>query len=183
MQGRSRTIAVTLLKLAVSGAILAYVLSDIQRKAPDTFRQLVDEPKHWGYLAIALGSHTMALLVGMFRWYLLTVALRFGVGLRTILRIICLAYVVEVLSDTAVPATLTENVARLMGPTGLTSVHPPGTANASGIRGIVRFTAGVHSSMFNPVNLPVTTEMQTEAVAFALTGGTQLPVANAAVVQ
>lgn len=89
-------------------------------------------------------------------------------------------HVVEVLSDTAVPATLTENVARLMG---LTSVHFPGTANPTGVRGIVRFTAGVHSSMFNPVNLAVTTEMQTEAVAFALTSGTQLPVANAAVVQ
>jgi hypothetical protein len=37
--------------------------------------------------------------------------------------------------------------------------------------------------MFNPVNVPVTTEMQTEAVAFALSSGTQLPVANAAVVQ
>jgi hypothetical protein len=89
-------------------------------------------------------------------------------------------HVVEVLSDTAVPATLTENVARLMG---LTSVHVPGTASPSGVRGIVRFTAGVHSSMFNPVDLSVTTEMQTEAVVFALSGGTQLPVTNAAVVQ
>jgi hypothetical protein len=89
-------------------------------------------------------------------------------------------HVVEVLSDTAVPATLTENVARLMG---LTSVHVPGTANPTGVRGIVRFTEGVHSSMFNPVNRVVTTEMQTEAVVFALTGGTQLPVTEAAVVQ
>jgi hypothetical protein len=90
-------------------------------------------------------------------------------------------HVVEVLSDTAVPATLTENVARLMG---LTSVHAPGTGNPSGVRGIVRFTAGVHSSMFNPgPNLPVTQEMQSEAVAFAVTSGTSLPVANAAVVQ
>jgi hypothetical protein len=89
-------------------------------------------------------------------------------------------HVVEVLSDTAVPATLTENVARLMG---LISVRVPGTASPSGVRGIVRFTQGVHSSMFNPVNVPVTTEMQTEAVAFALSSGTQLPVANAAVVQ
>jgi hypothetical protein len=66
---------------------------------------------------------------------------------------------------------------------GLTSVHVPGTASPSGVRGIVRFTAGVHSSMFNPVDLSVTTEMQTEAVVFALSGGTQLPVTNAAVVQ
>jgi hypothetical protein len=90
-------------------------------------------------------------------------------------------HVVEVLSDTAVPATLTENVARLMG---LTSVHVPGTGSPGGVRGIVRFTAGVHSSMFNPgPNLAATQEMQSEAVAFALTGGTQLPVTNPAVVQ
>jgi pimeloyl-ACP methyl ester carboxylesterase len=90
-------------------------------------------------------------------------------------------HVVEVLSDTTVPATLTENVARLMN---LTTVSAPGTANPTGVRGIVRFTAGAHSSMFSPVpSLAVTTEMQTEAVAFALSAGTQLPVANAAVVQ
>jgi hypothetical protein len=92
-------------------------------------------------------------------------------------------HVVEVLSDTAVPATLTENVARLMG---LISVSAPGTASPSGVRGIVRFTAGSHSSMFDPRPpnpIAVTTEMQTEAVAFALSSGTQLPVANAAVVQ
>jgi hypothetical protein len=90
-------------------------------------------------------------------------------------------HVVEVLSDTAVPATLTDRVATLMG---LTDVHVPGTASPTGVRGIVRFTAGEHSSMFNPVpNLAVTTEMQMEAVAFALTAGTQLPVANAAVVE
>jgi hypothetical protein len=90
-------------------------------------------------------------------------------------------HVVEVLSDTAVPASLTENVARLMG---LTSVHAPGTANPTGVRGIVRFTAGVHSSMFNPVpNFAVTEEMQREAVAFALTGGTAIPIANPTVVQ
>jgi hypothetical protein len=90
-------------------------------------------------------------------------------------------HVIEVLSDTAVPATLTENMARLMN---LTTVSAPGTANPNGVRGIVRFTAGVHSSMFNPVpNIAVTQEMQTEAVVFALSGGTQLPINNAAVVQ
>jgi hypothetical protein len=66
---------------------------------------------------------------------------------------------------------------------GVTSVHVPGTASPSGVRGIVRFTAGVHSSIFNPVNLAVTQEMQSEAVAFAVTSGTQLPVTNPAVVQ
>jgi hypothetical protein len=92
-------------------------------------------------------------------------------------------HVIEVLSDTAVPATLTENVARLMG---LVSVHAPGTTNPAGVRGIVRFTAGVHSSIFDPRPpnpAAVTLEMQSQAVGFAVSGGTAIPVTNGAVVQ
>jgi hypothetical protein len=89
-------------------------------------------------------------------------------------------HVVEVLSDTAVPASLTENIAELMGLASVSST----TVDAGGVRGIVRFTAGAHSSMFNPgPNLAVTVEMQTEAVTFAATSGTTILVTNSAVVQ
>jgi hypothetical protein len=89
-------------------------------------------------------------------------------------------HVVEVLSDTAVPATLTDNVAELMGLASVSST----TVDPAGMRGIVRFTAGEHSSMFNPAPNPaVTVEMQTQAVTFAVTGGTTIPVANPAIVQ
>jgi hypothetical protein len=89
-------------------------------------------------------------------------------------------HVVEILSDTSVPASLTENVARLMG---LTSVSAT-TVDAGGVRGIVRFTAGGHSSLFNPsIDLAVTQEMQAQAVAFAATSGTTITITNAGVVQ
>jgi hypothetical protein len=89
-------------------------------------------------------------------------------------------HVVEVLSDTAVPASLTENVASLMGLATVSST----TNDPAGVRGIVRFTAGEHSSMFNPAaGLDVTVEMQTEAASFAATSGTTLPITNPAVVQ
>jgi len=89
-------------------------------------------------------------------------------------------HVVEVLSDTAVTAGLTENVASLMGLASVSST----TVDAGGVRGIVRFTAGAHSSMFNPgPSLAVTVEMQTEAVTFAATSGTTILITNSTVVQ
>ncbi|WP_428100765.1 hypothetical protein [Candidatus Rariloculus sp.] len=48
-------------------------------------------------------------------------------------------HVIEVVSDIAVPATLTDNLARVMGLTDISET----TVDAGGIRGIVRFTAGV----------------------------------------
>jgi hypothetical protein len=48
----------------------------------------------------------------------------------------------------------------------------------------VNFTAGTHGSVLDPTSSPAATvEMQTEAIAFTLTGGTQLPVSATAPVQ
>jgi hypothetical protein len=48
----------------------------------------------------------------------------------------------------------------------------------------VNFTAGTHGSILDPTSSPAaTTEMQTEAIAFALTSGTQLLVSALAPVQ
>jgi len=77
---------------------------------------------------------------------------------------------------------------------GLTQAHPPGAAGAK-LDVFVNFTAGTHGSILDPTcGVPAggtpeplcaaaTVEMQTEAVAFALTGGTQLPVSASAPVQ
>ena len=89
-------------------------------------------------------------------------------------------HVIEVLADDAVPADLTDNLATLMGLADVsTTLVDPG-----GARGIVRFTAGEHSSLFNPVpDLAVTTEMQTQTVSFAVSNGTVIPVNDTALVQ
>jgi pimeloyl-ACP methyl ester carboxylesterase len=90
-------------------------------------------------------------------------------------------HVIEVLGDTAVPNAPTDYIASLWG---LPSVHttvavqPPATT-----RGIVRFTAGGHSSLFNPAIDPaVTVEMQRETVTYAVSRGSAIQITNTAVV-
>jgi hypothetical protein len=58
------------------------------------------------------------------------------------------------------------------------AVQPPATT-----RGIVRFTAGGHSSLFNPAIDPaVTVEMQRETVTYAVSRGSAIQITNTAVV-
>jgi pimeloyl-ACP methyl ester carboxylesterase len=94
--------------------------------------------------------------------------------------------------DQVVPNSSTQ---RLILAGGLSQVHPPGAAGTTALHVYVNFTAGVHGSILDPtcgVKPPLsppaecvaaTREMQTEAIAFALTSGTQLPVSALAPVQ
>lgn len=89
-------------------------------------------------------------------------------------------HVIGVLGDTAVPPSLTDNVAALMG---LADVSETAT-DAGGVRGIVRFTAGGHTSIFDArVDREVTEEMQAQTAGFAASDGTVLPVTNEGLVQ
>ena len=89
-------------------------------------------------------------------------------------------HVIEVLSDMAVPAALTDNLARVMGLRDVSET----AVDAAGVRGIVRFTAGAHSSIMNPlIDRAVTEEMQAQTVFFALSNGTTIPVRNTEIVQ
>ncbi len=76
------------------------------------------------------------------------------------------------------PLSGTEPLARVMG---LAPVSPPGSSTG----GLVRFTAGDHSSILRPKpdTLDVTVEMQSETAAFLATNGANLPIANADVIQ
>ncbi len=83
--------------------------------------------------------------------------------------------------DQVVPNSATQ---RLILAGGLTQVHPPGAAGTTALHAYVNFTAGVHGSILDPSSSPAaTTEMQTEAIFFAATSGTQLPVSATAPVQ
>jgi pimeloyl-ACP methyl ester carboxylesterase len=83
--------------------------------------------------------------------------------------------------DQVIPNSATQ---RLIAAGALTQVHPPGAAGTSPLHVFVSFTAGVHGSILDPTSSSTATvEMQTEAIAFALTGGTQLPVSATAPVQ
>lgn len=90
-------------------------------------------------------------------------------------------HVIEVLGDPAVPNGPTDYIASLWG---LPDVHttvavaPPGT-----VRGIVRFNAGGHSSLFNPAIDPaVTAEMQRQTVTYAVSLGSAIQITNTGVV-
>ena len=88
-------------------------------------------------------------------------------------------HMIGVLGDTSVPVSLVDNVAVVMGLADITGT----TVDPAGVRGIVRFNRGVHSSILNPTDLEVTVEMQTQAVTFAASGGTILPIGNPEIVQ
>jgi pimeloyl-ACP methyl ester carboxylesterase len=85
-------------------------------------------------------------------------------------------HVIEILGDTAVPNGPTDYIAQLWGLPSVSTTTPAGPPGAPGsVEGIVRFTAGAHSSLFNPVpSRPVTEEMQQQTVFFAATAGGQI---------
>ena len=90
-------------------------------------------------------------------------------------------HVIEVLGDTAVPNGPTDYIAQLWGlPSRSTTamVAPPAT-----VSGIVRFRAGVHSSLFNPAPAPtVTIEMQRQTVTYAVSAGSVIQITDTSVV-
>ena len=91
-------------------------------------------------------------------------------------------HVIEVLGDTAVPNAPNDYIAQLWGlpSRSMTAGVPP----AGPVSGIVRFTAGAHSSLFNPAPNPaVTQEMQRQTVTYALTAGNTILITDTTVVQ
>ena len=88
-------------------------------------------------------------------------------------------HMVGVRPDTSVPMSLIDNVAELMGLSDISAT----TVDPAGVRGIVRFNRGSHGAILNPADPAVTVEMQTQAVAFAASGGTILPVGNTGIVE
>lgn len=78
------------------------------------------------------------------------------------------------------PLSGTAPLARVMGLTPIAA----STTDPQGIRGIVRFTSGLHRSFLDPQVAPtVTAEMQGETAAFIISDGTRLLLNNPSVVQ
>ena len=90
--------------------------------------------------------------------------------------------------DQAVINSATNNWSRAAG---LVAAGAPGTADPTGVRALVSFDQGGHASILDPSaevrdvdsgdvlsppNPLVTVEMQTQAVSFSVTNGTQLPI-------
>jgi hypothetical protein len=87
-------------------------------------------------------------------------------------------HIIEILGDTVIPNAATENFAYLSGSDSIsvTTNAAPGEV----LNGIVRFTVGNHSSAIYPNGTPeVTAEIQSQAAAFASSGGTLIPIDSA----
>ena len=88
-------------------------------------------------------------------------------------------HMMGVRSDTSVPMSLMDNLAGFMGLSGISET----TVDPAGVRGFVRFNRGPHGAILNPADPAVTAEMQAQAVAFAASRGTSLPVENSEIVE
>lgn len=78
-------------------------------------------------------------------------------------------------NSTSLPTSGTEPMIANMGLESISST----TVSDSPIRGVVRFTAGSHGSLFSPAaSLAATTEMQTQVASFFSSNGTAVVVTN-----
>ena len=72
-----KKLLITLLKVAISAAIIGYLVYDATRGKGhgNVFANLVNQPKHWDMLAAAWASCTVAMLLTFVRWWYLVRAL------------------------------------------------------------------------------------------------------------
>ena len=84
-----KKLLITLLKVAISAAIIGYLVWDAIRGGENgnVFANLVNQPKQWGILAAAWASCTVAVLLTFVRWWYLVRALDVPCRFRDIVRI------------------------------------------------------------------------------------------------
>lgn len=82
----------TLLKIGVSLAIVVYLVIHTRTKSPETFSQLWNQPKQWGYLILATIFSTLAVLLTFVRWYYLVRALDLPFRMKEAMRLGFLGY-------------------------------------------------------------------------------------------
>lgn len=85
-----KKILITLLKIAISAAILGYLVWDAHRN--EVFGNLLEQPKHWGLLALALAACATAVTLTLVRWCYLVRALDLPLRMRDAFRIGFLGY-------------------------------------------------------------------------------------------
>jgi len=85
-----KKLLITLLKLSISIAILAYLVHEARKG--DAFTVLRDEPKRWNMLVVAWGFCMAAVLTTIVRWHFLVRALGVPARLSNTLRIGFLGY-------------------------------------------------------------------------------------------
>lgn len=89
---RTKTVLITLLKFAISGAILAALVILARREDPQTFSRMLYGPKRWDMLAGALLFCFLAVVLTIVRWFYLVRALAIHITPRDGLRLGFLGY-------------------------------------------------------------------------------------------
>ena len=92
----TKKILFALAKFGVSAGIIAYLA--IRAHRDGTFAPLVDQPKHWGLLALGLAAYLAAVLMSFVRWRALVVALGLQFSIRDALRLGFLGYLFNFVS-------------------------------------------------------------------------------------
>lgn len=82
--------AISVVKVALSASILGYLFQQAWRD--ESFSTLVDQPKDWGLLSLALVAALISLLLTIVRWRLLVQTLRIPFTLRDAMRLGMLGY-------------------------------------------------------------------------------------------
>lgn len=91
-----KKIFIALAKLGVSIGIVAFLT--IRAHRDGTFAPLVDQPKHWGLLALGLAAFLAAVLMSFVRWRALVVALGMPFSIRDAMRLGFLGYLFNFVS-------------------------------------------------------------------------------------
>ncbi len=91
-----KKLLLNLLKFGVSAGILTYVV--MQAQQDDSFAELRDQPKNWGYLLLACLLSLVGVMISFYRWYLLVRALGLPFRLRDAFRLGFLGYLLNFVS-------------------------------------------------------------------------------------
>jgi uncharacterized protein (TIRG00374 family) len=85
-----KKVLITVLKISVSVAIIAYLVHDAQKN--EAFSNLAKQPKNWFILTLALVACTSAVLLTLTRWYYLVRALDLPFTFKEAMRLGFLGY-------------------------------------------------------------------------------------------
>lgn len=96
MNPRLNRILINVLKFAISGAIIGYLIHDARQG--DTFARLRDGQKQWGQLLLAGCLITTSVMLTFVRWYFLARALQLRFGVRDALRLGFIGYLFNFVS-------------------------------------------------------------------------------------
>ncbi|MHB1036877.1 MAG: lysylphosphatidylglycerol synthase transmembrane domain-containing protein [Pirellulales bacterium] len=91
-----RKLLLTLLKLGISLAIIAYLVNDA--RSDRSFANLRDQPKDWGLFAVAWACLMGAVVLTIIRWYYLVRALELPFSLKDAFRLGFLGYMFNFVS-------------------------------------------------------------------------------------